>query len=291
MHYIYFFSGYAKWVGVIALIGTFFTDAPIVTLFCVFGLFALVEMALDFSVYKCSFFQIIGIFKVNKKYGDNIPTVDNYKCKVDYRLPFHGEMAAINGCFTKDYSHSWDIPTQRYAYDFIMLDKKAQSYHGEFNKSENYYCYDKDILSPADGVVVEVVNSAKDSLIFKRGKFYSRAKHIAGNYVVIRHHEQEYSTLAHLKKDSISVVVGEQVVSGQTIARCGNTGNSTEPHLHFQLQTGRSFYNSAGLPIRFNNMDISDIEDYKKYDPRPHMSMDRISAGYVTRGFVVENIQ
>lgn len=86
-----------------------------------------------------------------------------------------------------------------------------------------------------------------------------------------------------------AVKVGETVSKGQCIAKCGNTGNSTEPHLHFQLQTNPSFYSSAGLPIRFENMSISQADNYTKYDLRPHMSYEQILSGYITRGFAVEN--
>lgn len=95
--------------------------------------------------------------------------------------------------------------------------------------------------------------------------------------------------MAHLKKDSITIKVGDSVSRGQLIAKCGNTGNSTEPHLHFQLQTGQSFYSSAGLPVQFKNIALSPVVNYEKLDQRQHMSIDQIPNGYVTRGFNVEN--
>lgn len=290
MYYLYQFFKIAKYIAFVSLVATFFSDLLIFRLLCLLGLFAFVEMALNFSVVKCSILQIIGIFKVKKKFSDNIPSVSNYKNEVEYTLPFKGKWVAVNGCYTKELSHSWEIPTQRYAYDFIILDEDARSFKNEFNNCANYYCYDKEILSPADGVVVEVLNNSKDSLIYKKGKFFSKASHIAGNYVVIKHAEQEYSTLAHLKKDSITVKVGDVVARGDVIATCGNTGNSTEPHLHFQLQTGQSFYNSAGLPIKFKNIKLDDVPNYEKLDPRPHMPKEQILDGYVTRGFAFENI-
>ena len=73
------------------------------------------------------------------------------------------------------------------------------------------------------------------------------------------------------------------------ISKCGNTGNSTEPHLHIQLQTGKSFYNSAGLPIQFSDIALSEVFQYEILDPRPHMALAHITSGYVSRGFAVEN--
>ena len=255
MKYLYFLPK-LYWVGIVGLIGTFFSDSDIFMYLCSFGLFVFLDMILNFAVWKCSVFQIIGIFKVQSKFKDNIPSVDNFKSEISYCLPFKEKWVAINGCFRQEYSHSWDIPTQRYAYDFIILDNNNKSFNGNFDDVKDYYCYDKEILSPANGIVVKISNNSKDSLILKKGKFISKSKHIAGNYLVVKHNENEYSTLAHLKKDSINVKVGDPVSKGQVIAKCGNTGNSTEPHLHFQLQTSKSFYNSAGLPIKFENIAI-----------------------------------
>lgn len=180
MHYLYFFSKYAKYIGFIGLIGSFFSTSLIFKLLCIFGLFVFIEITLNFSVFKCSILQVIGIFKVNKNFKENVPSVDNYKWKVEYSLPFSGKWTTINGCFRKDYSHSWDIPTQRYAYDFIILDEEGKPYNGKFNQIEGYYCYNRDILSPADGVIVEVVNNAKDSLIFSKGSFFLKQNILQG---------------------------------------------------------------------------------------------------------------
>lgn len=284
---LYYFSKYAKYIGVAALCISFINNSDIFHWLSIFGLAAIIELVISFPILKCSIQQIIGISKANKRYGSNMPNKDNYTGDIRYDLPFEGEWTVVNGCFTEEYSHSWVIPIQRYAYDFLMIDDNGKSYDGNPREMKNYYCYDKVILAPADGEVVKLVNNARDSLILKNGKFYNTARHIAGNYMIIKHNEHEYSMLAHLKKDSMTVKVGDKVLRGQKIAACGNTGNSSEPHLHFQVQNGPDFNNSVGLPIRFRNVIINVPSNYGKMDPRPHMDVHKIPEGFITRGYNV----
>ena len=291
MYYFYNFTKKIKYIGIVGLILTAFSDLLIFKLLCFFGLFVFIEIAISFSTFKCIILQILGVFYAKKKYGEEVPSVSNYASNIEYSLPFDEKWTVINGCFTEKYSHSWDVPTQRYAYDFIILDDECKSYQGDFKNCENYYCYDKNILAPADGIIVDINNGSNDSLIYPKGKFFSKANHIAGNYIIIKHNDQEFSFLAHLKKDSISVKVGDTVCRGDIIAKCGNTGNSSEPHLHFQIQNGQSFYKSVGLPIRFSNIEIDTIDNYEKIDTRPYMNEDEILDGYITRGYSVSNKQ
>jgi hypothetical protein len=74
---------------------------------------------------------------------------------------------------------------------------------------------------------------------------------ITGNLVVIDHGGGEFSSYAHLKPGSIAVRIGEQVTRGQQIGQVGSTGNSTEPHLHFQLCNGPDPVMCAGVPVKF----------------------------------------
>jgi murein DD-endopeptidase MepM/ murein hydrolase activator NlpD len=74
-----------------------------------------------------------------------------------------------------------------------------------------------------------------------------------GNYVILRHAGGEFSHYAHLKQGSVRVKAGDTVKQGQGIAQLGQTGNTTEPHLHFQLTDGPDPLYSRGVPIRFKN--------------------------------------
>jgi len=82
---------------------------------------------------------------------------------------------------------------------------------------------------------------------------------------VIRHEDGEYSLLAHLKRDSVTVEPGDEVERGQVVAACGNSGISTEPHLHFQIQDRQNFWFAAGLVPRFADTAIT-REDNQRAD-------------------------
>ena len=77
------------------------------------------------------------------------------------------------------------------------------------------------------------------------------------NHIIIRHAEGEYGFYAHLIPDSITVEIGDKVGQGDIIGRCGFSGNSSEPPLHFHLQDGPDFYSAMGLPVRFADIIVN----------------------------------
>jgi hypothetical protein len=275
-----------KWLGLLGL-PMFFSDWYIWRLFWLFWLFGVAEILLKLPIFYQSLQQIVGILiaDINNK---PMPDKDNFIPKVMYSLPFHEVWVAVNGGVTKELSHSWELNSQRYAYDFIILDDTGKSYSGDVTALGSYYCYGKEILAPADGTVVEVRTDCRDSKIMGGGKTDPLIKDIRGNYIVIQHAEDEYSCLAHLKPDSICVHIGEQVKRKQQIALCGNSGNTSEPHLHFQVQNGKSFFNSAGLPIYFEKIEAVPQTQYSIYDDRP-IPMEGKEANFVSRGECIRN--
>lgn len=281
------FCQYAKLIGFLGLPGLIW-NIPVLNFLWLFWLFGLLEIVLDFSIFKQSLEMTAGMIYVPLKYGKSMPDKDNVTADIEISLPFSGSWVAVNGGVDKKLSHSWSVPTQRYAYDFIILDKDAKSFCGDLKDVGSYYCYEKEILAPADGVITELLNDQPDSMIQGKGRIDCSARDIRGNYILIQHAEHLYSTLAHLKKGSICVKEGERVVRGQKIAMCGNSGNSSEPHLHFQMQNGKSFSFSAGVPIRFQDISAKAFPGYADYDPR---GTDYASGenGYIVRGQVVHN--
>ena len=257
----------------------FLSEQPVWKWMWLFWLFGILEIALSFPIFLQSLRQLAGIVICSCK-NRPMPDKDNFLPKITYSLPFEGVWTIVNGGVSREASHSWDINSQRYAYDFLILDDSGKSCRGNFSNCDSYYCYGRTVLSPADGVVEEIRTDCEDSKIFS-GKTDPLIRDIRGNYVLLRHTDlnntefspadcgQEYSLLAHLMPGSIQVKKGQRVRRGEPIARCGNSGNSTEPHLHFQVQNGKSFYHSSGLPIHFEHVTVSPQPGYESYDPRP----------------------
>lgn len=88
------------------------------------------------------------------------------------------------------------------------------------------------MLAPSDGTVVEAADGVRDNLTRDTNPYS-----LTGNHIIIRHTDNEFSLLAHLRDGSIRVQEGDTVQSGQKIGECGNSGNSSSAHLHYQLQT------------------------------------------------------
>lgn len=272
-----------QFLGLLGLLSYVF-DNPLLDLLYLFWLFGIIPILYNPAVFLQSLKQLGGMLIAPLRHGSSIPRAEHYNGSVQYSLPFHGAWTVVNGGVEKATSHSWAIQTQRYAYDFIILDEKGHSFSGSHTNPENYYCYGKAILAPADGEVIEVKDVYPDSVILGKGQPDCSAKDIRGNYILIRHGEKEYGLLAHLKPGSIRVKPGEIVKRGQHIADCGNSGNSSEPHLHFHVQNSRSFFTSMGVPIQFTEITADAAPGYANYDTRKIPQNSELSKRFIMRG-------
>ena len=147
---------------------------------------------------------------------------------VPLALPFLGAWRCTQGYLDGGPTHqgAWGQ-----ALDFAIADAEGHTYHGPGHNLSDYYCFNKPVLAPADGVVEEVVQNVPDNPI---GEVNLRQNW--GNTVVLRHAPGLYSQLSHLRAHSVRVRPGDQVRRGEVLATCGSSGRSPEPHLHFQVQ-------------------------------------------------------
>lgn len=154
---------------------------------------------------------------------------------------------------------------ERYAIDFIKLGDDGKSYSGDESKNSSYHAYGIPILAVADGKIV----SLKDGLLenvpqAKQMAVTMNLVNIAGNHLVEDIGDGQYVGYAHLIPGTITVKLGEQVHRGQVLGRLGNSGNSTEPHLHIQVCNGPSFLICEGVPMEFKQMSLTKYQIQKR---------------------------
>lgn len=176
-------------------------------------------------------------------------------------LPFRGTWFVLWGGDTPEQNRHVSDRLQRRAFDFVVVDENGKTHKGDGRRNEDYYAFEKEILAPGDGVVTEAADGVRDNVPGSRNPYAA-----LGNYVVIRHSDQEFSVLAHFKQGSIKVKAGERVERGQVLGLCGNSGNSSEPHLHYHLQTAGVIQNGVGLKVHFEALRVNGKER-KDYSP------------------------
>lgn len=203
-------------------------------------------------------FFIINITSAHEQ--DLCDTMYKHKSMNSYLLPVEGEWLVYwGGCKKTDNSHHQTADQQRFAYDLVKTNEHGRFFKGKGKRLTDYYAYGQNILAPEDGIVVSAIDGIEDYII-------PNPNFIPGNLLVIKHHGNEYSYLAHLQRNSILVKVGDAVKKGQLVAKCGNSGNSTMPHLHFHITDNPNFHEGIGLPIQFSKI-VVDEEPRIKYSP------------------------
>ncbi len=178
----------------------------------------------------------------------------NYKTKTDLILPFNGTLFVSNGGQdpkTNNHIRPSDQGPQNqlYAYDF-RTDKTEK-----LKKLEDFPVYGKKVLAPGDGVVVQIIKGAIDVQIGERDRSVG-----VGNAIIIDHQNGEHSLICHFKHKSIKVEVGDKLKQGQAIGLCGNTGNTFQPHIHFNLQDGPLMHKAKALPAQFRKIIVNGKE-------------------------------
>jgi murein DD-endopeptidase MepM/ murein hydrolase activator NlpD len=164
-------------------------------------------------------------------------------------LPFKGRWLVFWGGDTRELNQHHDIPNQRFALDLLGVGADGKTQRGDGTHNEDYYAFGRELLAPADGTVIEVIEGVRDNTPGSMNPYSA-----VGNCVVIQHRKEEVSVLAHLKQGSIVVKVGDKVKRGQLLGKCGNSGNSSEPHLHYHLQNSLILRDGLGIQCAFQKM-------------------------------------
>ncbi len=187
-------------------------------------------------------------------------------------FPFTGRWMAQNSPADGVPSHGTELFATAYAIDFVAVDERGRtaprSWRSAFGTEapDIFLAFGVDVLAPLAGTVVSIHDGEEDHAA-RRSPFalaayaltqWERVRGgagaIAGNHVVIAD-SGRYVLVAHLRRGSIDVRRGEHVDVGRRIAACGNSGNSTEPHVHLQAMDAADPAVARGIPIAFTTAD------------------------------------
>lgn len=208
---------------------------------------------------------------------------------IPFRFPLRGVWYVGAGP-TLHSHHRWGVQ-EEFAFDLIRLDARGLSHAGDGSKFTDYYAYGQVVSAGAAGRVVATYNDAAEHpeamrradetpeaymgrLMNDQAQRLSEGLNgVVGNYVVIDHGAGVYSVSAHLQPGSVLVHAGDVVAAGQPLGKLGTSGNSTEPHLHWQVCNGPDPLYCAGMPVSFTDagLPLADM-------PRPLQTGDLVSA-------------
>ena len=172
---------------------------------------------------------------------------DERPSDVTFRLPFDGPVTVAWGGATAEVNYHVFLPDQRWAYD-LLVTRDGKSFRQDGTDVDDYYGYGLPVLAPASGVVFAAHDGEPDVTL--GGWRWGLAG--LGNYVGLEVALDEFLFVGHLQPGSVGVAVGDRVTVGQQLGRVGNSGNSSEPHVHLHLQdTGRQYF-GEGIPFYFH---------------------------------------
>ena len=193
-------------------------------------------------------------------------------------FPLRGEWRAYHTPATRIPSHGTDQLAQRYAFDLLRVDPDRPGWNvspaGGLRSmmlgvpTRECYGWGQTVHAPLDGEVVAAVDGIPEhdwihplrelagvlwtAVTFDPKKGFES---VAGNHVLLRHGDV-YSAHAHLVPGSVAVEAGAPVRAGDVIGRVGHSGNSTAPHLHFQLMDGPDPMTARAVPCAFRELEM-----------------------------------
>lgn len=193
---------------------------------------------------------------------------------VEVAPPVTGRWSALNSPADRTPSHGIHAHGQTYAIDIVA--EPAPGARPGFRwfrplarRPRDFPAHDAPVLAVADATVVRAVGHRRDHLsrtslpgllylMLVEGPVRELAGtgHILGNHVVLDLGNGTFAAYAHLRRGSLTVREGDRVRAGQPVARCGNSGNSSEPHLHFQLMDAPDPDAARGVPFSWRGIGV-----------------------------------
>lgn len=185
---------------------------------------------------------------------DGLPdTVTVVRNRIPLSLPFKEEWLVFWGGDTWEQNHHVSSRSQRHAFDLVIADSNLKTYRTDGKSNEDYYAFGQPLYAPCDAEVISLTEGVKDNIPGEMNP-----DQLTGNTVVLKT-ANEYIMLAHFKLNSIKVRLDEKVKRGQLLGLCGNSGNSSEPHLHFHIQNQVKMEGATGFKCYFEKLLVNGV--------------------------------
>ena len=206
------------------------------------------------------------------------PEPEVRRTKAVFALPFKGEWLVVWGGATEDMNQHVRHRSQRRAADLVVVDADGKTHKSEGKGNGDYYAYGQNVLAARDGKVITAVDGVPDNIPPAMNAYAA-----FGNFVVLEHAPSDgepvvYSVYAHLQPSSTKARIGAKVKRGDLVGRCGNSGNSSEPHLHFQLMDGPRVESSFGVEATFTSVMVTQTAKPQAVDGYRFTKGDRVRA-------------
>lgn len=193
--------------------------------------------------------KINGLF-VKPFKEDNLPKLERNETKLI--LPFNGEWTVFWGGYTIELNYHIESEAQKNAFDILITDNNGKTFKTDGKTNEDYYAFGKELIAPCDAEVVLAVDGIKDNIPGELNPIY-----VPGNTVILKTINNEFLFFAHFKQNSIVVKQGQKVKKGELIGLCGNSGNSSEAHLHFHIQNVEDINKATGAKCYFDEIIVN----------------------------------
>ncbi|HYR87983.1 MAG TPA: M23 family metallopeptidase [Terriglobia bacterium] len=156
---------------------------------------------------------------------------------------------------------------QRFAIDWVQINPGGRTFEGDEKDNKTHKAYGNDVLAVADGVVAAVQDGIPENVPGPASRAVPiTPETIGGNHVILDVGGGRFAFYAHMQPGNLRVKVGDKVRRGQVIGLVGNSGNSTEPHLHFHVTDGNSPLESEGLPYVLESFEVQSAPN--TWEPR-----------------------
>ena len=158
----------------------------------------------------------------------------------------------MQGGDTPNVNSHMQLESQWFAVDFAKVGGPSgrELAPGTPARIEDFYGWGAEVRAPVDGVVVDAEDGLPDNQFGTHDPV-----HPLGNHVELRSGD-DYFYLAHFQRGSLRVKVGDRVLAGSVLGRCGNSGNSDFPHIHLHVTRSPRFGEGRGENVTYTNITV-----------------------------------